>query len=476
MPTREELDQADAALQRAGYSDDERLMVLDQLIGDDPNLPLPLRRGGSSEMEMLTGAAQAIVPAAGAAIGGSLGRMALGKIAPKTLPYLGPAASAVGEFTGAFAGGLPFQTPTEAATGAALSGITGLGVEGGLQMSGRAFGRAGKVTPRTMRETTAQGGFNRLRTMMGGVGEEEIVNEAEQLRRMATKARVEKSPGRVAAESKMRAFDESAAAKVPIEDVEARYNAGVYDPEIMRGGKLQTPQTIHEREIAAVDMAPIKQRILSLVDKDATSTGRIAVNNQLKGIAERLPERGTMADLDHFIREHTEPIKGQVQNLEASLPTGVQQKIVAGARRYRNTLLPEAKTDFAQAQNYMKATKNIRSMLVDKNGDLRKGAENIWRGIPRNKVVLRSLQEYDRVHGTKFAEKALDLARRANWTPGDAQDALGMIDASAGWWRRATALTARSVGKGLIGAAIPAGRAAAATTAFYSAMNPRNNP
>jgi hypothetical protein len=301
-----------------------------------------------------------------------------------------------------------------------------------------------------MRETLGQGGFRRLRTTIGGVGDEEIINEAEQLRRMGAKARVEKSPGRIAAERKMAAFDKSQTT-----------TREVYEP----------PMSTRTEEVGGVDFAPIKQRILKLVDDRATSTGRVAVNEQLRRTAERLPERGTMDDLDHFIREYTEPIKGQVQNLEASLPTAVQQKIVAGARRYRNSLLPEAKPDFAKAQAYMKATKNIRSMLVDKNGDLKKSAEGVWRSIPRNKVVLRSFQEYDRVHGTEFAEKALDLARRANWTPGDGATALGMIDASVGWFGRAAATTSRAVGKGLVSSAIPAGRSAAAAAAFYNAMS-----
>lgn len=499
-PTREELEQADAALAKAGYDENERLSVLLQLqeaqVPGVPGFMQPFESPATKGGRELQGVAQAIVPASTAALGGSLTRYGLSKMAPKLLQYAGPELSAIGEGTGAFLGGLATgQTPQQAGEGALLSGVAGGLTERGVQETGRAFARAGKVTPRTMRETLQQGGFKRLGTTMSGIGEEAYINEAEALRQMAQKARVDKSPGRLAAQRQMREFDaantQTVTERGPLTPegqslVKAQRQAGLLADEAENLGHpdaakmraysdlLQSESPTYtsvNRRVGGIDFSPVKQRILRLVDNRATDPGRIRVNQQLRDLADRLPDRGTMADLDFHIREHTEPIKGQVQNLEASLPTGIQQKVVAGMRQYRNQLLPEAKQNFARASNYLKATKRIRAMLVDKNGDLRTQAEGIWRQIPRNKVILRSFEEYDRVHGTQIAPKALELARKANWTPGDGATALGMIDASVGWFGRAAATTSRGIGKGLVSAAIPAGRSAAAAAAFYNAMN-----
>lgn len=460
MPSDAALIAARRELINAGFSPDEAEgIVAEVLVGEAPGTPSlvsqqPLSAGGG--LEQMKRAAQVVIPGVASAAGGSLARMGLVHFAPKAAPYVGPLVSGVGEATGSFLGSIGTGVPPkEAVRGAAITGGVGVGVEGGLQALGRGFSRAGRVTPRTVRETQQQGGFNRLRTTFRGVGDREYLEEAKRLERGSTLKRVDKSPGRMRAESKMRDFDVANPEQTttvpgpPVGFIPGRQVPGA-------------PQTVTQ---GPVDFEPIRQRILSLVDDRATSTGRIAVNNQLRGMADRIPESGTMDDLDFFIREQTEPIRGQVQNLEAALPASVQQRIVSFARGYRNRILPEARRDFAAASRYLAATKRIRSMLVDKSGNLRRGVEGVWRQIPRNKVVMEAFENYDKVHGTNFANRALDLARRANWSPGDGATALGMLDAGVGWWGRAAATTSRAVGKVLTISAIPAGRIAAGMTA-----------
>lgn len=412
-------------LRNYGISEDD---VVGLLAGDTPE-PKAIAETGTP-----VGAVKAMVPMLGAGLGG-VGARALGQaVIPRAMAYVGPLVAGAGEAAGAFGGNLAIgQKPKDAAVNALIAGGIGAGTELGAQEVGRGFSRAGRVTPRTMNETLGQGGFQRARTTLAGVGENELIGEARTAASKATKARIETSPGRVAAKAKISAFDTA-------------------NPD------------------SPIDFAPIKNKILSMVDKRATSTGRIAVNNQLESIAERIPERGSMDDLDFFIREHTEPVKGQVKNLEASLPANVQKSIVSFSRGYRNQLLPEAKADFASASRYLKSTKMLRSMLVDKEGNLKRGVENVWRQIPRNKVILEAFQNFDQVHGTNFADRALDLARRANWSPGDAASALGMVDASVGWLGRAVNTGTRGIGKAFITGAIPAGRSAAGLAAFHQAM------
>lgn len=233
------------------------------------------------------------------------------------------------------------------------------------------------------------------------------------------------------------------------------------------------PDLLRQTE-AGVDMVPVKNKIASLVDPTTTNDQVLGVNEKLKALLSRTPDQMSMRDFDKFIRQETAQVKQQLGNIEAGLPNHVKKAIAAYARNYRNTkVLPGAKGGYARASIYLNDVKSLRNKLVNSNGELKAGAENLWRTSLTNYRVREAMQRYDKATGDNLFERASRLARKQDWTPEDAKAATGGLDALAGLVGRGLVFLGRGGGKLAIGLSRPLGHVGAfgAREAFESAMN-----
>lgn len=238
------------------------------------------------------------------------------------------------------------------------------------------------------------------------------------------------------------------------------------------------PDLLRKAE-AGVDMTRIKDKIASLVKPNTTNDQVLAVNEQLKALLKRTPDEMSMRAFDEFIREHTGQVKPQLGNVEAALPYYVRKQVANFARNYRNTrVLPGAKNSYARASEYINDVKSLRSRLVNQNGQLKTGAEDIWRNSLRKYRIREAMQRYDKATNDNLFERASRLARKQDWSPEDGKTAIGFLEGIAGWIGRASVFLGRGAGKVAIAASRPVGHAtsAAVQQMFESAMGQGGPP
>lgn len=364
----------------------------------------------------------------GAAIGGGVARQLLGRSAGAA------AGSALSDI-------MARERPS--GTAAATSGVANLLLEGVPTAVGFGSARAARVPKEALQRTLAKSQGGRLRDIFSDLPVEAEFEQAKEAARAAGAAVIRKSAGRIRAERMIKQFDNVSG--LPL------------DP---RG----------------VDFRPIKQRMLSLIDKRATSTERIRVNESMEALAGRLPDFGTMDDLDFFIREHTAPIKGALANVDAPVPAEFRKRIVSFARAERNRLLPEAKEAFTKASNHIARLKNFRNMIVDTKGNIKQGATGRWRSIMSDAKTREIFQRFDQETGNNFFERALDLATKRAWSPDDGDTAAAGLQAVVGWLGRATLFGGRAIAKTAIVGARPAGMIGSVTAGAVARPEAEANP
>lgn len=184
-----------------------------------------------------------------------------------------------------------------------------------------------------------------------------------------------------------------------------------------------------------VDTASIVQTMREQIHPEATLPERQALNEWIEERAASLPPRMTHEGLDSFIREWRETIKSTYGRgkSEITVPQRVRRTTVDSAKALRDRLMPEAAPHFAQAEQYLDATKSLQKMLVDAKGKMRPGAVNIWRQAMENDIIMQRLREFDRVTEGKYnvTESGLQLARKKAWTSANAVQAVSIMRLSS---------------------------------------------
>lgn len=184
-----------------------------------------------------------------------------------------------------------------------------------------------------------------------------------------------------------------------------------------------------------VDTSAVVRAMRDQIHPEATLPERQALNEWIDERAASLPPRMTHEGLDSFIREWRETIKSTYGRgkSEISVPQRVKRTTVDAAKELRDRLMPEAAPHFAQAEQYIDATKTLQKMLVDAKGKVRPGAVNLWREAMQNDIVLQRLREFDRVTEGKYnvTESGLQLARKKAWTQPNAVQAVSILRLSS---------------------------------------------
>lgn len=184
-----------------------------------------------------------------------------------------------------------------------------------------------------------------------------------------------------------------------------------------------------------VDTASIVQTMREQIHPEATLPERQALNEWIEERAASLPPRMTHERLDSFIREWRETIKSTYGRgkSEITVPQRVRRTTVDSAKALRDKLMPEAAPHFAQAEEYLGATKKLQKMLIDKEGDVRPGAVGMWRQAMENDIIMQRLREFDRVTEGKYnvTESGLRLARKKAWTSQNAVQAVSILRLSS---------------------------------------------
>lgn len=376
---------------------------------------------------------------------------------------LSPAHPLIAGTVGSFAGGTAGDLFWDALAGraprpgkSAVVGGAGAAVEGATGALGVMGARGGAVSKRAVAGTLQQGPMKstiqalrgkgvtlgRSGEMFGGIKEGADVRMAEQAAEASTQAlsRTNLSPGRRAAEAKMDAFD----------------NAG-----------------------NTVDMAPIKAHIDAQIRPNAVPAERQKVNDYLSDLKDRIPDRMSMKEYDLFIRDLTDPVRGQIGNIESSAGVAIQKGIASFMRGHRDrVVLPGAAKDFAAASQYLGDVQGLRDRLVNQVGELKPGAENLWLKSLRTTRIREAMKRYDKATGDDLFVRASKLARKQQWTPEDGKTASGWLEALAGWIGRASVMLGRGAGKVAIAASRPAGHATSAGVQqmFESAMGQGGPP
>lgn len=227
-----------------------------------------------------------------------------------------------------------------------------------------------------------------------------------------------------------------------------------------------------------IDTTPIYERISSRIRSKPVTAEEETANAALDDLADKLPDKMTMKELETYVRRIRASVKGNYGQPGGNLKTQDIKDIAAFSRQYRDELLTKASgkygpQQFAQSSQEMEAIKNFRRTLLDSKGNLRSGAENIIRRLPRNRVVMQVFERFDAVDGTDIASQAKALGLKRQWTPTDLKDAGSMLEALMGRLNRLTGPPARGLAKAITVAAPPRGypsRGAAATAAFMQAM------
>lgn len=232
-----------------------------------------------------------------------------------------------------------------------------------------------------------------------------------------------------------------------------------------------------------IDTTPIYERIVSrfrspIGNAKAVTTDEAAANKALDDLADTLPDKMSMAELESYVRRIRSSISGHYGQPGGNLKTQDLKDISAFARQYRDELLTGASgkygpKQFAQSSTEMDAIKNFRRTILDNKGNLRSGVENIIRRLPRNRVLMKVFERYDAATGEDIAVQARELGLKRQWTPTDLKDAGSMLEALMGRLNRLTGPPARAVAKGITVGVPPRGypsRGAAATAAFMQAM------
>lgn len=227
---------------------------------------------------------------------------------------------------------------------------------------------------------------------------------------------------------------------------------------------ITTPQAPLGRELKGViDTAPIKQKLLSMVDNDSLETGVQSVNAYLIDKANSLPDTMSAAELDKFIRHHSNPISTSYGAEQVPLPTRVKQGFLRTARAVRNATLPEAKPDFAKASNQLNIMRRTAKQFLEKTGEVKAGAVEKFKGILNDQWLRKILTQYEDRTGNHILEEADDLAFKRDWTKEDRGHA-GRL-----WWI-AERFLAKPAARFTATVARPAGHTAAAIAAFERSM------
>lgn len=234
-----------------------------------------------------------------------------------------------------------------------------------------------------------------------------------------------------------------------------------------------------------VDTAPIYGRILQRLRAKPVNAGEEAANRALEDMADRLPDKMTMVELEDYLQRIRTPVKDQIGQIGGSLKTNDVKDLSSFIRGYRDKLLageplaekgPEA---FAQSSREMESIKQFRKLLLDPSGNLRRSAENTLRRLPSNRVIMGIVDRYDAAMGTTFGEKARALGLKRQFNPTDLKDAgsliemLTRIERGGSITSRLAGPPARGLTKAIAIAVPPRGlpsRAAAAAEAFRTVM------
>lgn len=251
-----------------------------------------------------------------------------------------------------------------------------------------------------------------------------------------------------------------------------------------RSKSFPTAQAAVANYTQDVDTAPIYQRILSRLrtpvgNAKAVTDAEAAANKALDNLADTLPDKMTMTELEDYLQRIRTPVKDQIGQIGGSLKANDVKDISAFIRKYRDQLLSanpataEGPAAFEASSQEMAAIKQFRKTILDTKGNLRVGVENIIRRLPRNRVVMGIVERYDAANGTTFAQQARTLGLKRQLTPTELKDAGSMLEALMGRFMRITGPPGRGVAKFITVAAPPRGypsRGAAAYGAFKAAM------
>jgi hypothetical protein len=370
-------------------------------------------------------------------VGEAIGKRILTKF-PRAGGFLGKMAGYTGGgVLGQYARGEEPNIKTSAA-----GALFGASSEKLLQGVGGALARGGKVPRAVVKETLEQPTVGRVGEMFGGAEPQQFLEETKRVGEGVKTALRTKSAGRVEAERMIKVADQL----VP----------------------------------HGVDAGPIKQRILSMKNPNATFGQAKMLNDQLDEMAASIPDRVSYSKLDNLVRELGEPIKSQLGNIEMRLPVQTRKRILDFTRAYRNKELPGAEEPFKRSEKYISATKDLYKRIFDTKGNMRPQAPNTWRKAIQDPQVMEALTKFDQTTGGQYGatQKGMELARKAYWTPDDGETAEGLLLAGIGWFGRASLFLGRGAGKTAIAVSRPVGGASsvAARMAFETAMNPENNP
>lgn len=234
-----------------------------------------------------------------------------------------------------------------------------------------------------------------------------------------------------------------------------------------------------------VDTAPIYGRILQRLRAKPVNAAEEAANKSLEDLADRLPDKMTMTELEDYLQRIRVPVKDQMGQVGGSLKTNDVKDLSSFIRQYRDKLLagePASEAGpgaFVKSSREMESIKQFRKLLLDKSGNLRRSAENTVRRLPSNRTIMGVFDRYDAAMGTDFGQKARALALKRQFNPTDLKDAgsliemLSRIDRAGSITSRLAGPPARALTKGMSVVLPPRGfpsRSAAATEAFRSAM------
>lgn len=391
-----------------GY--DKYLMNTPQM----PNLAFDVPRGEDIDVSTMAGKAGKDIAAARQRQPGMAERLLMFGL--KSAPYM-----AAAEFGGLAGAGLVRGAPVLGrllGSGAAQAGVamfegatpmeaaksagTGMLVEGGMARLGAKSALKRGVPPGVVGGTMERTTPGMASEMFGRVTPEQEAAQAIKTSEATKQAMATISPGRQAAETMMAFRDK------------------------LRSSLGMQP---------GVDTSDVVDAMRGQIHPEATLPERQALNEWLEERAASLPPRMTHEGLDSFIREWRETIKSTYGRgkSEISVPQQVKRTTVDSAKALRDRLMPEAAPHFAEAEQYLDATKTLQKMLVDAKGKVRPGAVGLWRQAMENDIILQRLRKFDEVTGGKYnvTESGLQLARKKAWTSQNAVEAISYLRLSA---------------------------------------------
>lgn len=398
---------------------------------------------GTTGQEGLSGAklaAKMILPAVGAVAGGAAVPAAVERYAPAAVSRLIPhfVSSGVGQALGTTAGELLTGTPPkQALTSGAIAGGLGGGTEAVLEGAGRLAAATTSVPESAVRETVKKGVIGRARTMIGRPNEMAERTLGLGLQRRLAEMRANISPGRLTKVA-IRDAAEQAGVQVPLADLHQAIDEGVMNAGIAEGRANVTAQSRLSSLKAGLNK---KFASGSMTPKQADA--------QLQAFqrdADMAAARG-----NPFLAQTYRSLKDK---LRTSFFDAVD-RAVPGSDIAKAT---------GEARKYLSSIDTLEQFTNDKTPET--FVRGLFSGDEKAQSALQALRDFEGQAGTggTLEREIHDLALKRAWTGSESGRAFSL-------WRALEKIVAKPLAKTALIASRPGGQAAAASAAFFNAMN-----